>query len=631
MMRLKSIYISEYKNLRDFTLDFSQEHFLEVFVGKNGSGKSNFIEALLEVLRHIYQYDWGDNRHELLFSYKLIYEINGQEINIEFDFATEQLKVNGADRATVGATPKPNNILTYYAGHNPAVSELLSSFEEKFSRRIIRADHDESRPFIGVSSAYNDLLLAVISLLPDTSKARQYVTDKLGIEEIVNDFKVNLKRPLYAQKTTSSQYDVQVGDDSTKYWKLAGISLESLEALEHCFSEPDPTGRIRTEGYLPGTDTYQLYFSLDKIRGHFPDYSAHDFFRVFDNLKTLGMLESITLTLKTSDGHEITSNMFSDGQFQAIYLYAISEIFKDSNCITIMDEPDSFLHPEWQAECSEQVQALSAEAAASNHVIMTTHSAVTLINSPHTLVKYFDLKDGKAIAFPLPKRIAVERLCSNVIRYAEKEQLLSILNAIEIENKPVFFTEGNTDPIIIKEAWHKLYDGQDMPFIPFYAFSCTYIKQLITDLRIQEEMQGKPVFSLFDFDKAYLSWDGLKGEVVHGDIDTGIVKKWENGNSYAVMLPVPDIPAIRAQVISDEVTKAHYGGESLCEIEHLLFGEETQDYFKESPCKGGGKIIEFISDSKKVEFAKTVVPNLPKENFEVFRPMLDWIAAKCVA
>ncbi|HIF9084463.1 TPA: ATP-dependent nuclease [Photobacterium damselae] len=630
-MRLKSIYISEYKNLKDFRLEFSQEHFLEVFVGKNGSGKSNFIEALLEVLRHIYQYDWGDNRHELLFSYELIYEINAQEIKIEFDFATEQLKVNGTDRATVGTTPKPDNILTYYAGHNTAVNNLLASFEDKFAKRIIRADHNESRPFIGITRSYNDLLLTVFALLPDTSDAKQYVMAKLGIQGIITDFRVNLKRPLYAQKTTRASYDVQVGDTSTKYWKLAGTALTALLELEDCFSDPDPEGRVRTEGYLNDSDTYQLYFSLDKIRAKYPEYSAHDYFRFFDNLKSLGMLESITLTLKVFDNQEITSNMFSDGQFQAIYLFAISEVFKDSNSITIMDEPDSFLHPEWQAECSEQMQALSNEAAASNHVLMTTHSAVTLINSPHTRVKYFDLRNGKANVYALPKRIAVERLCSNVIRYAEEEQLLSILNAIEIENKPVFFTEGNTDPIIIKEAWHKLYEGQDMPFIPFYAFSCTYMKQLITDLRIQEEMQGKPVFSLFDFDKAYLSWDGLKGDIVHGDIDTGIVKKWENGNSYAVMLPVPNIPQIRSQVISDEATQAHYGGDSLCEIEHLLFSEETQDYFKESPSKGGGRIVEFISDSKKVEFAKTVVPNLPKEYFEVFRPMLEWVSQQCEA
>ncbi|WP_063669043.1 ATP-dependent nuclease [Aliivibrio fischeri] len=630
-MRLKSIYISEYKNLKDFALDFSQEYFLEVFVGKNGSGKSNFIEALLEILRHIYQYDWGDNKHELLFSYELIYEINTQEVKIEFDFTTEQLKINGTDRATVGTTLKPDNILTYYAGHNTAVNNLLVSFEEKFAKRILRADHDESRPFIGITRSYNDLLLAVFSLLPDTSSAKQYVIDKLGIQEITSDFKVNLKRPLYAKKTTRSNYNVQVGDDSTKYWKLAGTALNALQALEDCFSDPAPDGRIRTEGYLNDLDTYQLYFSLDKIRAKFPEYSAHDHFRVFDNLKSLGMLDSITLTLKVAGDQEITSNMFSDGQFQAIYLFAISEIFKDSNSITIMDEPDSFLHPEWQAECSEQMQALSHEATASNHVLMTTHSAVTLIGSPHSKVKYFDSKNGNVNVYPLPKRIGVERLCSNVIRYAEEEQLLSILNAIEIENKPVFFTEGNTDPIIIKEAWHKLYDGIEMPFIPFYAFSCTYIKQLITDLRIQEEMQGKPIFSLFDFDKAYLSWDGLKGNVVHGDIDTGIIKKWENGNSYAVMLPIPNIPEIRAQVISDEETKAHYGGESLCEIEHLLFSESTKQYFKESPCKGGGKIIEFISDSKKVEFAKIVVPHLPKENFEIFRPMLDWIANTCAA
>jgi hypothetical protein len=31
----------------------------------------------------------------------------------------------------------------------------------------------------------------------------------------------------------------------------------------------------------------------------------------------------------------------------------------------------------------------------------------------------------------------------------EPEQLLSIINRIQIENKPVFFTEGHTDPIIL--------------------------------------------------------------------------------------------------------------------------------------------------------------------------------------
>ena len=40
-MRLKSVLIKEYKNLRDFSIDFAGDSFLDIFVGKNGSGKSN--------------------------------------------------------------------------------------------------------------------------------------------------------------------------------------------------------------------------------------------------------------------------------------------------------------------------------------------------------------------------------------------------------------------------------------------------------------------------------------------------------------------------------------------------------------------------------------------------------------
>ncbi len=628
-MRLKSIYISEYKNLKDFRLEFSQEHFLEVFVGKNGSGKSNFIEALLEVLRHIYQYDWGDNRHELLFSYELIYEINAQEIKIEFDFATEQLKVNGTDRATVGATPKPDNILTYYAGHNTAVNNLLASFKDKFAKRIIRADHNESRPFIGITRSYNDLLLTVFALLPDTSDAKQYVMAKLGIQGIITDFRVNLKRPLYAQKTTRASYDVQVGDTSTKYWKLAGTALTGLLELEDCFPDPDPEGRVRTEGYLNDSDTYQLYFSLDKIRAKYPEYSAHDHFRFFDNLKSLGMLESIILTLKVSDNQEITSNMFSDGQFQAIYLFAISEVFKDSNSITIMDEPDSFLHPEWQAECSEQMQALSNEAAASNHVLMTTHSAVTLINSPQDRIRYFEHVGDRVKTYTLPRRESVRRLCQGVITYTEEEQMLSVLNAIHIENKPVLFTEGSTDPVIIKAAWYKLYPAVEMPFIPFYAFSCSYINQLITDQRIHGEMGGRKIFALFDFDEAYNQWDSLNGDVIRDDTSAGLIKKWDGGESYAIMLPIPDNDEIQNQVFTDASLTTHYAGRSYCMVEHAFYGHgDTGDYFINENVPGG-QLIKFRGC--KTTFAKTVVPSLPVESFETFRAMFDWVSEQCGA
>lgn len=56
-MRLKSVFVSHYKNLKNFTLGFDGASFIDVFVGKNGSGKSNLFEALIEIFRHIYEYD----------------------------------------------------------------------------------------------------------------------------------------------------------------------------------------------------------------------------------------------------------------------------------------------------------------------------------------------------------------------------------------------------------------------------------------------------------------------------------------------------------------------------------------------------------------------------------------------
>jgi len=39
-MRLTSLYISQYKHLRHFSLNFDGGSFIDVFVGKNGTGKS---------------------------------------------------------------------------------------------------------------------------------------------------------------------------------------------------------------------------------------------------------------------------------------------------------------------------------------------------------------------------------------------------------------------------------------------------------------------------------------------------------------------------------------------------------------------------------------------------------------
>lgn len=621
-MRLTSLYIGQYKNLRDFSLSFDGGSFIDVFVGKNGTGKSNLFEALIEIFRHLVEFD--RDKAACDFNYRIGFEIDGKATEIGWN--SGKLTIGGKERKTIGKTPLPDNVLIYYSGHNDTVAKLVEQYEEAFRKRIKRADFDEARYFIDIGPDYKELLLAVLLMQPDACKARQFICQKLGIETVASEAKVVLERPAYA---TDSRFDIELNDETDRYWQPEGITKTFLDRLHGCINTATDSP-VRSEGYFSSDDRYILYFDIAKIRQEFADLSPQELFRQFDNLKTLGMLAEITIPLQLSGGVDATIAHFSDGQFQSVYIYSIVELFKDRNCITLLDEPDSFLHPEWQFDFLKQVFEITDTTAKNNHVLMSSHSAVTLIPHDKKKIKFFDIKGNQANCYDLHKSVAIKKLSADLIKYSEQEQLLSIINAIQIENKPVLFTEGSTDPVILKEAWYKLYDVE-MPFIPFYAFSCTYIKQLLTDNRIHTEMGGLPVFALFDFDKAYDQWNGLNGAVSETDPLKGMIKKWAAGESYALMLPVPANADIQKQVIRNAATGETFGGDSCCEIEHLFYGlEATKNYYQQEPCVGGTKII-FKSDGEKTAFAKEVVPTLASDCFEVFRPMFEFIKSKCPA
>jgi predicted ATP-binding protein involved in virulence len=631
-MRLKSVFISEYKNLKDFSLSFEGDSFIDIFVGKNGSGKSNLLEALIDIFQHILSFD--NDRSELYFNYSVKYVINTTEVEIRWHDG--DLCINGKSRKTIGKTPVPENVLVYYSGHNDSVEKLVQQYESKFSKRIRAASTAESRQIIGIGPNYKELLLAVLLMQSGECKARDFIKQKLGIRQLGLEIpgsqertapiiKLVLERPDYAND--NHQFDIENNDEKDRYWQPEGITKDFLDKIHTCIN-PSPGGLTVTNGYLSADDRYVLFLDIDKIQTEFQESTSQELFRQFDNLKTLGMLTTISVPLALEGNTNGAISYFSDGQFQSVYIYAITELFKDKHCITLLDEPDAFLHPEWQFEFLKQIFEISEEATKTNHVLMSSHSAATLIPSENSKIKFFDIKAGFANCYDLPKRQAIQKLSNNLIKYREEESLLSIINTIQIENKPIFFAEGSTDPIILTEAWHQLYE-EEIPFIPFYAFSCTYINQLITDQRIHAEMKGLPIFAMFDFDKAYNQWNGLNGAIIENDPSLGMVKKWENGEAYAFMLPIPTNPEIHRQVYRDALNKITFEGDSHCAIEHCFYGYgQTQDYFINEPVAGGIKIT-FSGD--KTTFAKQIVSALPAEAFEVFRPIFEFIKSKCVA
>lgn len=633
-MRLNSVFISQYKNLKNFTLALGASSFIDLFVGKNGSGKSSLFEALIEIFRHLDQF--GTVGNDISFDYKLNYEVEGQDTEVEWKAG--KLRINhDEDRKTLGQTPFPDNVLIYYSGHNNTVSELVADYETKFRGRIKGANLEDSRRFIGIGQEYKALLLAVLLVQPADSRGHTFIRQKLGIDRLGITkpgtdetsepvLRLDLHRPDYARGSEKEKYDIDPVEIATRYWRPIGITKDFLDTLGACIWANTEKLTV-TEGYLPNLDHYVLYLSINKLQERFVG-RWQELFRQLDNLKTLGMLNSISVPLRLSSGVEGSVNNFSDGQFQSVYIYSVVELFKDRNCLILLDEPDAFLHPEWQFDFLRQVFDITDAAARNSHILMSSHSASTIIRASESVINLFEF-DGEKIALTkVNKADVVKSLSAGLITFSESEARLNIQHVLKNTNGPVLFTEGITDEMILETAWQKLYPTEKRPFEIQNAFSCGFQRNLVKDNALYQNHPGRVFFALFDFDEAYNDWNQL-GQDVQTDPALCLTKKRNGCESYALLLPVPAAGQIRGQVINPH-TGGNFGNRSLLTIELLFHGVPGLDaYFMVDTERTDG-FIKFISDGQKTTFAQDVVPTLNAANFEVFRPLFNFIRSKCV-
>ncbi|HCL3645011.1 TPA: AAA family ATPase [Pseudomonas aeruginosa] len=620
-MRLTSLTISQYKNLLDFSLSFDSSSFIDVFVGKNGSGKSNLFEALVEIFRHIYEFD--REKGDISFDYSIKYEIDSKETEIAW--RAGKLSINGKERATIGRTPLPDNVLIYYSGHNTTVADLVQRYEGSFRKRIKGANLDESRRFIGVGQEYKALLLSVLLTQPTNNRARHFVSQKLGIESIGTDLELVLQRPSFAAGALKAlgADSIENFDPRTHYWGADGITRDFLEKLVTCVKGEFNHGDV----FDAGKDSYQILVNIELFQQRFADESMSDIFRQFDNLKTLGMLADISIPLTLTSGLNAAITHFSDGQFQSIYIYSIVELFKDRNCLILLDEPDAFLHPEWQFDFLRQVFDITDAAAKTSHVLMSSHSASTITNANESIINMFELDGSNVISKKVRKADVIKSLSAGLISFSESEARLNIHHVLKNTTGAVLFTEGITDEMIFETAWLKLYPTEERNFEIQNAFSCGFLRNLVKDNTLYQNHPGRTFFSVFDFDEAYNDWNQL-GQNVQTDPCRCLVKKHNAHESYAMLLPVPANGQIRNQVVNPH-TGGNYGNRSLLTIELLFHGVPGLDQYFVVDTERTDGFIKFISDNQKVAFAKDIVPTIDPACFEVFRPLFEFVIGKC--
>ena len=339
------------------------------------------------------------------------------------------------------------------------------------------------------------------------------------------------------------------------------------------------------------------------------------------------MLSQIWVPIIQNDDPLAFRSHFSDGQFQSVYIYALMEIFKDRNCITLLDEPDAFLHPEWQFDFLKQVFEITDTTTKNNHVLMSSHSASTITKADEGIINLLEFDGDKVTATKATKGDVIKSLSAGLISFSETEARLNIQHILKNTTGSVLFTEGITDEIILEIAWTKLYPDKKRKFEIQSAFGCAFLRSLMKDEEFYRNNQGRIFFSLFDFDSAYDDWRQF-GEEIQSDPEICMVTKRKNYQSYALLLPVPSNPVIRKQVINPHSGET-YKNRSLLTIELLFYGiPRLEDYFSVDT-ERTDSFIKFSSDKEKAHFARDIVPTLDKADFKNFRPIFEFIESKC--
>ena len=369
-MRLDKLQISKFKNLRDFAVNFEEQLPTTVLVGRNGTGKSNLLEALTIIFRDL---DLGAAPS---FDYVLEYVCRGCRVRVD---ANPRDRV----RATVDgvAVPSkqlgqvdgqrylPNYVFGYYSGPSNRMEEHFKKHQERFYRDLLDGKDQPLRPLFYARSIHSQFVLLAFFLRQD-EETRQFLREHLWIEE--------LDSVLFVMNEPSWQS--REGDE--RFWKARGTVSQFLGHLYGLALAPLRLVQRVSAGFRKTTSREHLYLYLkdvDALRGLSEHYSTQqELFKALESTYISELIREVRIRVKTRnvDG-SLTFRELSEGEQQLLMVLGLLRFTKEEESLFLLDEPDTHLNPAWSLRYLEFLRQI-AGTQENSHVIMATHDPLVI-------------------------------------------------------------------------------------------------------------------------------------------------------------------------------------------------------------------------------------------------------------
>jgi len=395
-MKLEYVSIGHFKNLRDFSVHFDTNALTTVILGRNGTGKSNLLEALIIIFRDL------DLGKPPLFRYQLSYICRQYEVFVDADpdrLRQEQvhIKVDGIElsyRAFVQESERrylPSYVFGYYSGPSNRMEEHFEEHQTRFYRDLLKGKDSPLRPLLYARLVHSQFALLSFFNEEDEQILR-FLRDQLGILRMVSVLFV-MRQPPWTSK-----------EGDPRFWNARGVVQRFLNELYRRALAPLRLKQRISLDFSATTTLEHLYLYLkdtDALKQVSSIYSSQqEFFKALESTYISKILSEvrIRIEMRNTDG-SLTFRDLSEGEQQLLMVLGLLRFTKEDEALFLLDEPDTHLNPAWSINYLEFLQMVVGEQPTSQ-IIMSTHNPLVIASLQKSQVQIMqrDEATGQIVA-----------------------------------------------------------------------------------------------------------------------------------------------------------------------------------------------------------------------------------------
>jgi len=400
----------QFKNLKNVTIDFDQDHWVTVVIGWNGTGKSNVLEALAIIFR-----DLIAKKRTPTFAFQLAYRMGAGDnlryihIDADPDRKKEPFSIHVATKTQVhsggtlvpfldeeqseaalrGKAIKltaflnadteylPRYVFSYYSGESPRMHEVFRPYLESYDSKLRNGEDPGLKRLFYAMPVHSQFVLLAF-LIQQSDVVRAFLDEHLGLDpdEGIESVLFVLRQPPWKSKAA---------DGDSRFWNARGVVRDFLSRLYDIALAPiEITRRVSTSIWNKETLQFKYLYvkDIEALRRLVGKQAPAQFFRDLESTYVSELIEEVRIRvrLKKNDG-SVTFRELSEGEQQLLTVLGLLRFTAEDESLFLLDEPDTHLNPRWCVDYLNYLKSFvgqNSEGQDNSHIVLTTHNPLAI-------------------------------------------------------------------------------------------------------------------------------------------------------------------------------------------------------------------------------------------------------------